>query len=50
MYSYYLSLREIATPNVGSMTEKERELVDMMQLREVDMGFVQETKWNGGTA
>ena len=36
-----------ATLNVGSMTGKGRELVDMMERRKVDILCVQETKWKG---
>ena len=36
-----------ATLNVGSMTGKGRELVDMMERRKVDILCVQEIKWKG---
>ena len=39
-----------ATLNVGSMTAKGRELVDMMERRKIDILCVQETKWKGSKA
>ena len=36
--------------NVGTMTGKARELVDMMQRRKVDILCVQETRWKGSKA
>ena len=33
--------------NVGSMTGKGREIVDIMQRRKIDIMCVQETKWKG---
>ena len=36
--------------NVGTMTGKARELVDMMQRRKVDTLCVQETRWKGSKA
>ena len=38
------------TLNVGSMTGKGRELVDMMQRRKMDILCMQETKWKGSKA
>ena len=40
----------IGTLNVGSMTGKGREIVDMMERRQVDILCVQETKWKGSKA
>ncbi|KAK3571489.1 hypothetical protein QTP86_012836 [Hemibagrus guttatus] len=40
----------IGTLNVGTMTEKGRELADMMERRKVDILCVQETKWKGSKA
>ena len=37
----------IATLNVGSMTEKEYEMVEMMEKRKLEVLCVQETKWKG---
>ena len=39
-----------ATLNVGSMTDKGIELVDMMERRKVDILCMQETKWKGSKA
>ncbi|KAE8288310.1 hypothetical protein D5F01_LYC12175 [Larimichthys crocea] len=44
-----LGLR-VGTLNVGTMTGKGRELVDMMQRRKVDILCVQETRWKGSKA
>ncbi|KAK3532782.1 hypothetical protein QTP86_028151 [Hemibagrus guttatus] len=40
----------IGTLNVGTMTEKCRELADMMERRKVDILCVQETRWKGSKA
>ena len=40
----------VATLNVGSMTGKGRELIDMMERRKVNVLCVQETKWKGSKA
>ena len=40
----------IGTLNVGTMTGKATELVDMMQRRKVDIVCVQETRWKGSRA
>ncbi|KAK3508380.1 hypothetical protein QTP70_025786, partial [Hemibagrus guttatus] len=40
----------IGTLNVGTMTEKGRELADMMERRKVDILCVQETRWKGSKA
>ena len=40
----------VGTLNVGTMTGKARELVDMMQRRKVDILCVQETRWKGSKA
>ena len=40
----------IGTLNVGSMTGKGREIVDLMERRQVDILCVQETKWKGSKA
>ncbi|XP_051806753.1 uncharacterized protein LOC127534762 [Acanthochromis polyacanthus] len=44
-----LGLR-VGTLNVGTMTRKGSELVDMMQRRKVDILCVQETRWKGSKA
>ncbi|KAK3527991.1 hypothetical protein QTP86_013103 [Hemibagrus guttatus] len=44
-----LGLR-IGTLNVGTMTEKGRELADMMERRKVDILCLQETRWKGSKA
>ena len=41
---------KIATLNVGTMTGKGREVVDLMERREVDILCVQETRWKGERA
>ena len=41
---------KIGTLNVGSMTGKGHEIVDMMQRRKIDVLCVQETKWKGSKA
>ena len=35
------------TLNVGTMTSKGREMVDLMERRKVDILSVQETRWKG---
>ncbi|KAK3563738.1 hypothetical protein QTP86_034462, partial [Hemibagrus guttatus] len=40
----------IGTLNVGTMTEKGRELADVMERRKVDILCVQETRWKGSKA
>ncbi|KAK2899776.1 hypothetical protein Q8A73_012905 [Channa argus] len=40
----------VGTLNVGTMTGKARELIDMMQRRKVDILCVQETRWKGSKA
>ncbi|KAK2909600.1 hypothetical protein Q8A73_007315 [Channa argus] len=40
----------LGTLNVGTMTGKARELIDMMQRRQVDILCVQETRWKGSKA
>ena len=40
----------IGTWNVGSMTGRGRELVDVMMRRNVDIACVQETRWKGNCA
>ena len=37
----------IATVNVGTMTGRGREVVDVMESRNTDVLCVQETRWNG---
>ena len=37
----------IATLNVGSMTGRGQEIVDLMERRRIDIMCVQETKWKG---
>ena len=44
-----LGLR-VLTLNVGTMSGKARELVDIMQRRKVDILGVQETRWKGSKA
>ena len=41
---------KVGTLNVGTMTGKGRELVDMMERRKVDILCVQKTKWKGSKA
>ncbi len=36
--------------NIGSLTGKERELVDVMQGRNIKILCIQETKWKGNSA
>ena len=40
----------VATLNVGIMTSKGREVVDLMERREVEIFCVQETRWKGKRA
>jgi exonuclease III len=40
----------VGTLNVGTMTGRGRELVDMMERRKVDILCVQETRWQGSKA
>ena len=40
----------VGTLNVGSMTGKGRELVNMMERRKIDILCMQETKWKGSMA
>ena len=40
----------VGTLNVGSMTGKSSEIVDMMDRRKVDILCVQVTKWKGSQA
>ncbi|KAK2921479.1 hypothetical protein Q8A73_000964 [Channa argus] len=40
----------VGTLNVGTMTGKARELIDMIQRRKVDILCVQETRWKGSKA
>ena len=40
----------VASLNVGTMTGRGREVVDMMKRRKVDILCVQETKWKGSKA
>ena len=40
----------VGTLNVGSMTGKDSEIVDMMYRRKADILCVQETKWKGSKA
>ena len=44
------SLIRVGTLNLGTMTGKRRELVDMMERRNVDILCLQETKWKGSKA
>ena len=45
-----LSLIRMGTLNIGTMTEKRRELADMMEQKNVDILCLQETKWKGSKA
>ncbi|XP_037792770.1 uncharacterized protein LOC119588134 [Penaeus monodon] len=40
----------IGTPNVGTMTGKSRDIVDMMERRKLGVLCLQETKWKGSKA
>ncbi|XP_068241086.1 craniofacial development protein 2-like [Palaemon carinicauda] len=40
----------VATLNVGTMTGKGREVVDLMERRKIGMLCVQETRWKGNKA
>ena len=40
----------VGSINVGSMTEKGRELVDMLERRRVEICCIQETRWRGNKA
>ena len=40
----------IATLNVGIMTGRGQEVVDIMERRKINIMCVQETKWNGSKA
>ena len=44
------SLVRVGTLNIGAMTERRRELTDLMELRNVDILCVQEAKWKGSKA
>ena len=44
------SLIRVGTLNIGTMTRRGRELVDMMEQRNVDILCLQETKWKGSKA
>ena len=44
------SLIRVGTLNIGTMTERGRELADMMERRNVDILCLQETKWKGSKA
>ena len=41
---------KVGSLNVGTMTGKSREIVDMMECRNVDVLCVQETRWKGAKA
>ena len=43
-------LIRIGTSNIGTMTGRGRELADMIEKRNVDILFLQETKWKGSKA
>ena len=45
-----LSLMKVGTVNIGTMTERGRELADMMERRNVDILCLQETKWKDSKA
>ena len=40
----------VGTLNVGIMTGKSREIVDMLERRQLDVLCIQETKWKGSKA
>ena len=40
----------IATLNIGTMTGKGREIVDMMERRKIDVACVQEVRWKSERA
>ena len=44
------SLIRVGTLNIGTMTERGRELTDIMERRIVDILCLQETKWKGSKA
>ena len=44
------SLVRMGTLNIGTMTGRGRELVDLMERRKVDILCLQETKWKGSKA
>ena len=44
------SLIRVNTLNIGTMTERARELADMMERMNVDILCLQETKWKGSKA
>ena len=44
------SLIRVGTLNIGTMTGRRRELVDVMERRNVDILCLQETKWKGSKA
>ena len=44
------SLIRVGTLNIGMMTERGRELADMMEQRNVDILCLQETRWKGSKA
>ena len=44
------SLIRVDTLNIGTMTERGRELADIMERRNVDILCLQETKWKGSKA
>ena len=41
---------KVGSLNVGTMTGKSREIVDLMEHRNVDVLCVQETQWKGAKA
>ena len=45
MWKGRCSLIRVGTLNIGTMTERGRELADMMERRNVDILCLQETKW-----
>ena len=44
------SLIRVGTLNIGTLTGRGRELIDMMERRNVDILCLQETKWKGSKA
>ena len=52
MYDYKQKKRNtrLATWNIGTLTSKSMELVEVMKRRRVSVARLQETKWKGGKA
>ena len=50
MWKRRRSLVRVGTLNIGTMTGRERKLADLMELWNVDILCLQETKWKGSKA